>query len=436
MQQPDKNTRGFKEYAFIIGAAAFVTTIAQMEIIGQLPIRYMLYKHLNVKPEQMSLFLLISGLAWYIKPIAGIITDSVPLFGTRHRHYLMLSAAGAGFCWLLMGIVPEAYYPVLLTALVLNAMIVVASTVMGALLVEKAQDFGATGRLSSLREGMNALAAAIGLPAGGYLAGVAFYWTGVSAAGLLFALTAIVYFFLREKPPTEPTSGVWEEAATQLSQLLRQRTLLTACALLFLFYMAPGIGTPLYYLQTDTLKFSQQFIGWQAVISSATGMIGAFIYARICQKVSLRPLLYIGITLSAVSTMLYMDYHSRDTAIMIVAINGLLATIGVLPLFDLATRATPKGSEGLGFALMMSLRNFALFSADWIGSWLMQSHHWPFSRLVILNAATTFIVIFAIPFLPYELLRATDSDGAKEVIRADYPTEEKNHVSEDSTTSR
>ena len=76
----------------------------------------------------------------------------------------------------------------------------------------------------------------------------------------------------------------------------------------------------------------------------------------------------------------------------------------------MSARATPKGSEGLGFALMMSLRNFALFSADWIGSWLTQSFHWSFSRLVMLNAATTLLVLVVIPFLPAALVEKSDEN--------------------------
>lgn len=72
-------TESLRQASFIIGAAAFVTTVAQIEVIGQLPIRYLLSSRLDVQPEQMSFFFLVSGVAWYVKPIAGLITDSFPL---------------------------------------------------------------------------------------------------------------------------------------------------------------------------------------------------------------------------------------------------------------------------------------------------------------------------------------------------------------------
>jgi MFS family permease len=397
--------------AAVIGAAAFATTLAEMEIIGLLPIRYLLIRELGVQPEKMSLFFLLSGVAWYAKPIAGLTIDSVRLFGTRRRHYLMMSAVGAALCWLCMAWVPRMYYPILFTAVVLNGMLVVASTAMGALMVEEAQRLGATGRFNSLREGLSMLAGAVGLIAGGYLAEAAFGWTAVSAAAILAALSLVVLLFLREKAAPPAKAGVWRTAEAQLSVMVHSKTLLAAAVLIFLFYMAPGIGTPLYYLQTNKLAFSQSFIGWQGVIASVMGMSGAFLYSRVCKLLPLRPLLVIGILLGTVGTLFYLGYESMESAVVIVAVNGLLGTFGVLPLFDLATRATPKGCEGLGFALMMSLRNFALFSGDLVGSWLMQSYHWPFGRLVVLNAVFTFLVLVVIPFLPAALVRTRDGEA-------------------------
>ena len=115
-----------------------------------------------------------------------------------------------------------------------------------------------------------------------------------------------------------------------------------------------------------------------------------------------------GIVLSSVLTLLYLYYESHRAAVIITAVNGLGGTLAVIPLYDLAARATPRGCEGLGFALMMSLRNLAVNGGDWIGSWLMQSWHWSFSGLVFISAGTTLLVLFALPLLSSGLLRRSD----------------------------
>jgi hypothetical protein len=87
--------------------------------------------------------------------------------------------------------------------------------------------------------------------------------------------------------------------------------------------------------------------------------------------------------------------------------NGFFFTLAELALLDLAARATPKGCEGLGYSLMLSVRNVAVFGADVVGSHLAD-HKWAFGSLVYLNAGTTAIVLLLLPFLPAVLMRSKD----------------------------
>jgi BT1 family len=76
---------------------------------------------------------------------------------------------------------------------------------------------------------------------------------------------------------------------------------------------------------------------------------------------------------------------------------------------DLAARATPRGNEGLGFALMMSVRNGGAALSDIFGSFLIDRHYVTFFNLVWLNAGTTALILFVIPFLPRILVEARDA---------------------------
>ena len=77
---------------------------------------------------------------------------------------------------------------------------------------------------------------------------------------------------------------------------------------------------------------------------------------------------------------------------------------------DLAVRSTPPGCESLGFALMMSARNFAISGSDVLGSWLIDSHGWAFHQLVWLNAGTTALVLCFIPLLPRLIVSRRDGE--------------------------
>src|SRR5271169_6976328 len=90
--------------------------------------------------------------------------------------------------------------------------------------------------------------------------------------------------------------------------------------------------------------------------------------------------------LGTIANLGYLYYSSMGRAEAIEGLNGFGYTLAELALMDLAVRATPAGSEGLGFSLMVSVRNLALFGTDWFGSKLLDAYHFSFDSLVIANS--------------------------------------------------
>jgi hypothetical protein len=138
----------------------------------------------------------------------------------------------------------------------------------------------------------------------------------------------------------------------------------------------------------------------------------SLLYAFLCRKIRLRWLLYLGIAGSAMGSLTYLFYRSGSAAAIIESQNGMISAFVTLALMDLAARATPRGSEALGFAIMMSILNVAQSLSDVFGSWLIDHLHFTFFRLVWLNAATTALVLVLIPLVPRLLLDRTDTTPA------------------------
>jgi BT1 family len=63
--------------------------------IGYLALNFTLQNRINLSALEMAHFIAVSQFAWYVKPIAGILSDNVPLFGTRRRAYLLIATAAA-----------------------------------------------------------------------------------------------------------------------------------------------------------------------------------------------------------------------------------------------------------------------------------------------------------------------------------------------------
>ena len=396
-----------------IAYAVFITTLAQDKVLGNLPLKFLIKNDLHATKTQLAAFWFWAGLAWYIKPLFGLVIDSFPLLGTRRRWWMIsASLAGAG-AWGLVSLARHQYSTLLAAEILLGVLMVVASTIMGALLVEAGQRYGATGRVSSVREFVSSGCSLIAAPVGGWLATQAFGLTAGIGAGLLISLAVAAFFLLPEKPVARRNAQVWSEAGQQLKLVFASKTLWSASGLIILFFFSPGFSTPLFYRQTNMLHFGPNFIGTSlGLASSIAGMVGAAVYGLICRRFNLRTMLFVGILLNVFGGLLYYGYHpTHQVAVSIEIANGFLATLGVLPLFDLATRATPRGGEGMGYALMMGARNAALFGADYVGSFLQDHYHLPWNGLVLLNVGTTALCLALVPFLPGLLMRSRDGDN-------------------------
>ena len=84
------------------------------------------------------------------------------------------------------------------------------------------------------------------------------------------------------------------------------------------------------------------------------------------------------------------------------------------------------GSEGLGFSLMVSVRNFALFGTDWLGSLMLDKLHLPFNDLVLANAGTPAIAVPLVFLLPAMLVSRRDAepDAGEAELLIGYPEPE------------
>jgi MFS family permease len=400
-----------RQYYIMVGLGAFVTTLAQPGVIGRLPFSLLLKNQLHFNAETLATFMFAAMFAWNIKPIAGMLSDSFPLFGTRRRHHMLLGAGLAAACWVLLGIVPKTYWSLLLAAIGANAFMVLASTVMGGLMVEAGRKYGISGRITSIRQTLQSAVSVSNGLVGGYLATMAFGWIVGIAAGLLAVLATVTFFVLRERPAATRDFDVLRNAGRQLVTLVKSKTLWAAGVFLALVYISPGFTTPLLYMQTDTLHFTPPYIGLMETIEGVAGLIGAAIYGVICRRFNLRQLLTAAIAVNAVSTLLYLRY-TGGTAPVIHVLSGFAVVFSELSLMDLAVRSTPRGCESLGFSLMMSARNLALGGSDVIGSRLVDSHGWVFHQLVWLNAGTTALVLLFIPFLPRSIMSRKDGERA------------------------
>ena len=139
-------------------------------------------------------------------------------------------------------------------------------------------------------------------------------------------------------------------------------------------------------------------------LEGTAGVAAAIFYVFFCRKFNLRTLLIGGVGLNGLGTFLYLIYNGSTAPLIHIlvggGVGGFTVVMSELALMDLAVRSTPRGCEALGFALMMSVRNFGIALSDVIGSQLMDGFHFSFNSLILVNGLITLAVLAFAPFLP------------------------------------
>src|SRR5258708_25058078 len=68
------------------------------------------FKERGLTAGQLAAFTWITTIPWFIKPVYGLLSDFVPLFGTPRRSYFLLMSAMAAASALALSLIPGASY--------------------------------------------------------------------------------------------------------------------------------------------------------------------------------------------------------------------------------------------------------------------------------------------------------------------------------------
>ena len=399
-----------------ISIGLIATTLGTVTSIGELPLTNVLMNQLGCNAEQVARFFWLMTVPWACKPLAGLLSDSIPLCGTRRRHYILLASAVAAGLWLVLAWVTASYWIMLAAAMLLYASFMLCSTVIGALIVEEGRRSAATGRLTSLRSVIINISYLVGGPASGFLA-TRFGPTGglrlaAGVGSLIFlALWMCSYLFLKEQRiPSVPVGQSIRNAGRNLFGLGKHPTLWVAVGFISLVLAIPSFATLITFKQRNELGFSFEQIGYLRLVFGISGMIGAIIFRVMCGRLPLRWTLIVGLVIFSLSNLAYFFYDSMPSAFVIEAINGLVLTLLQAPLFDLAARSTPNGSEALGYGLIMAVWSNVQQFAPWFGAALNQHFDVSLGGLIWINVVVAMALVALVPLMPRFIMNRREGE--------------------------
>jgi MFS family permease len=365
----------------------------------------MIFKDSGMSAGQIAHFFALSTTPWLLKPVYGLLSDFVPLFGRRRTGYFVVSsglAAVAGFGVAFGGSASYWALVALFTAMGLG--LAFTDVMTDALMVESGRPRGLTGAFQSVQwAAIYGAAVFVGL-GGGYLAEHRSLKATFLVAACFPLVSLVMAVLFIHEPPARADWNALRERARAVRAAVASRDAWLVAGFIFFWTFSPSFGPAFLFYQVDELKFSQQFIGTLTALGSLGSIAGAVVYAPLSRMMSLRRVINLSIGLGVLGTLIYLVYRGPVSGVIIDITYGFLYMLTTLAFLDLAAKACPRHVEGTFFALLMSVFNLGQQASQWTGGQLYDLVG--FRRLVLIAAAMTAVTWLMVPFVDIDRIEA------------------------------
>lgn len=359
--------------------------------------------------SEIATFTAILALPWVFKPLYGIVSDFVPLAGSRRKSYLIIGSVAAALVLIGLFTFPSrtgGYAGLLAWLLIPTVAVAFSDVVVDALVIEQGRPLGLTGRLQAILWACMYAATIITGVLGGYLSAshqesLAFLLCGAGAS--LTLVIAVV--FVREPVRDVPRRGL-RDAGAALGRAARSPVVLGVGGFLFLWNFNPFSTTVLYVHVTRVLGFGEQFYGQLMTLMALASIAACLAYGTYCRVVPMPVLAHLSIVLGVVSTLLYAVVTDEASAVVVTLAVGFTYMTATLIQLDLAAQACPTETAGTAFATIMALENVSLSLSTWLGGMWYEAGQaiWgsraSFQVLVYVGAGFTAACWLLVPLLP------------------------------------
>ena len=351
--------------------------------VSELAINYFLKDTFNVSPSMLTNILSLAKIPWIIKPLFGLITDFLPIFGYRRKYYILICGILISISLINLSFFTTTLLEAKLNLLLYNSSVSFISILGQTIIVELIQEDPKNSSLVTI----DYLTASIGYLISSFLQGLLVEKFSIK---FVFQFSAILPIFLI-------TSGLLliekkinlndEKKNNNNSNLLKEliQYLLQKKIIITLIYFMVLLSTPIYYdtlfyYYNNQLKFSPNDIGKINFYGTLLNIFLITIYNKYnWNKYTKIFLLTIKILSMLVCQMHYfvvnnnyLNYNISPYSIIFLSdsIKVPLIQMQNLPLSEITAELSPKNLEGTVHSLFVSVMNLSNMIGSLLGSWL------------------------------------------------------------------
>lgn len=404
----------------------------------------------KVQPSEAQVYAGITSLPWIVKPLWGLLTDVLPIFGYRRRPYFILAGCLGVFSMLLLSMHEKLHLVFAVLALTASsAGIAIADVTIDACV---AQNSICHPSLASDMQSLCSLCSATGALIGYSISGIFVHLIGPKGVFGLMTIPAglliLVGILLNE--PQVPDFNYKQvnlkflDAGKTMWTTLKFPLVWRPCLYMYLsFAVSLNIHEGLFYWYTDSKvgpSFSQETVGFVLSVGPVGSILAAILYQNSLKDYPFQDVLFWAQLLSGLSGMLdlllvlrlNLKFGIPDFVASVIdeGISRMVGQLKWMPLLVLSSRLCPSGIEGTFFALLMSIDNAGVLSSSWGGGLLLHilkvtrtQFHNLWLAILIRNILriTPLCIIFLVPrgdpdtsFLPAELESKEETAEASE----------------------
>ncbi|KAL2462229.1 putative folate-biopterin transporter 3 [Abeliophyllum distichum] len=359
--------------------------------LSRLSIQYYMKDDQKLQPSEAQFYSGIIQIPWMVKPLWGLLTDTVPILGYRRRPYFIFAGILGATSMIILSLDKNLHLVLALVLLMTGSTAVaVADVTIDACVTENSISHPSiAGDMQSLCGVSSSIGQLIGFAISGLLVHLIGSKGVFGVLSIPVGLVIVVGIMIRDpfirNFSYKQVNQKCLDAGRALWTALKCSVVWRPCLYMYLsLALSLHIHEGMFYWYTDAKtgpSFSQEMVGSISAVGAIGSLLGVLLYQNAFRNYPFRHVLFWAQLLYGLSGMLDLILVLRinlrfgvpDYVVVVIdaAVSHMISRLKWMPLLVLSSKLCPSGIEGTFFALLMSIDHVGMLSASWAGGLLL-----------------------------------------------------------------